>query len=361
MSELRALVSAANTLRAEGTSFISATVVQVQGSAYRRPGARMIATERAWLAGSISAGCLERDVLGKGFWRTRDARAVRVRYAEAEDALEEARGSGCQGVIDYLVERWDPSQPAAADEPWACFARCLESEKPGVLVTVIGAEHAAVELGQRAWRCGDELVSNAAPALLPQLTAAAEAGLSGPSQPWTLEQRTPNGKLELLVEKVLPPPHLYIFGSGHDVSPVLALAKQLGWSVSIWDAQPRFAARERLRDADHYLTDSLTEATQRLSRAARPLAVIMGHDLARDQEVLGALLACPLHYLGVLGPRRRTEQMLARLRETGAPMREATLARLHGPAGLMIGAQTPAEIALAIISEIQQTLHLARQ
>lgn len=358
MSELRALVEAASALRAAGTAFISATVVQVQGSAYRRPGARMIATENAWQAGSISAGCLERDVLGKGFWRTREARAVRVRYAEADDALEDARGSGCQGVIDYLVERWEPSQPLAADDPWACFARCIRDEQSGVLVTVIGSEDPATRLGQRAWLCAGELMSGVDdPALRAQLTAAAEAGLSGPAQPWLLHQ----GRLALLVEKVLPPPHLYIFGSGPDVSPVLELAKQLGWSVSIWDGSPRFSVRERLRSADHYLCGSVTDAVDGLTRAARPLAMIMGHDLARDQEVLGALLTCAPLYLGVLGPRRRTEQMLARLRATGVSPSDAALSRLHGPAGLALGAQTPAEIALSIVAEMQQALHAAAQ
>ena len=360
MSELRDLIAAASALRASRTPFISATVVSVQGSAYRRPGARMLATEGTWQAGSISAGCLERDVLGKGFWRTQSGSAVRVRYAEAEDALEEARGSGCQGVIDYLLERWDPAQSTAAD-PWLCLERCWRDEAPGVLVTVSRAPGAA--LGTHAWLSAGKFETSATdPELSAALRAAAAAALhTGPATRVTqLAAAGPHPEhLELLVERILPPPHLFIFGSGHDVDPVLRLAKQLGWTVSVWDGQPRFSARERLRAADHYLGGPLTDAVRQLQRAAQPLAMVMGHDLAQDQEVLAALLTCRLLYLGVLGPQRRTQQMLQRLTAAGVRSAESTLAKLRGPAGISLGAQTPAEIALSIVAQMQEALHLA--
>src|SRR5262252_2694479 len=111
MSELRALVEAVRVLRAQREAFLSATVVRVRGSGYRRPGARMLASRDQWLAGSISGGCLERDIVTRGFWRVRSEHAMLVTYDDAEDALDERRGSGCQGVVDVLLER---SAPAAA-------------------------------------------------------------------------------------------------------------------------------------------------------------------------------------------------------------------------------------------------------
>jgi len=104
MNELKTLIAAASSLHTGHAPYLSATVVRVLGSAYRKPGARMLATQERWAAGSISAGCLERDVLSRGMWRLRDGRPVLVRYDASEDALDEWQGSGCQGVIDVLLE-----------------------------------------------------------------------------------------------------------------------------------------------------------------------------------------------------------------------------------------------------------------
>ncbi len=356
MSELRSVIDAARELRARGEPFLSATVVRVRGSSYRRPGARMVAAHERWVAGSISGGCLEREVLTRGFWRTRDAAAVLVTYNEAEDALDDRAGSGCQGVIDMLVERFDPGAPGPTSCDWFELAdACVQGETEAASITVFRSTLAGVPVGARlTLRDGVVRSTLGHAGLEAELEAEARAALamSGLRGSYVIER----GELDLLVERVAPPPHLFVFGSGHDTTPLVRFAKELGWSVTVWDALPRISTRERLRIADRYLASPLAEAIASLDRCARPVAVVMGHHLEQDRSALAALLESRARYIGVLGPRRRTEQLLADCNVTDA----ATRARVYAPVGLSLGAETPAEIAMSILAEAQAVLNDAR-
>jgi xanthine/CO dehydrogenase XdhC/CoxF family maturation factor len=356
VSELKAIARAARELRAAGEAFVTATVVRVRGSAYRRPGARMLATQDRWIVGSVSGGCIERDVLTKGFWRTREGRAVLVSH---DEAMDERSGSGCQGEIDILVERAE--RPGRCD-PLHFAERCLERETPGLLITVFRSTLTAVPVGSRLTLSGAErehdfddaeveraLASEARRALDREARQAYAVTLSTQS----------GGEVEALIERIAPPIHLFVFGSAHDCKPVVLLAKQLGWSVTVWDGQPRISAREQLLEADRYLTGSLESALSALECSARPAALVMGHHYEQDVAVLGALLASTeaagARYIGVLGPRRRTDQMLDDIRQAGA-IHPRMQARVYGPVGLQLGAETPAEIALAILAEAQAVM-----
>ena len=341
MNELKTLIAAASTLHAGPTPYLSATVVRVLGSAYRKPGARMLATQERWAAGSISAGCLERDVLNRGMWRLRDGLPVLVRYDASEDALDEWQGSGCQGVIDVLLEPGASHAYAA----YAFAARCLETETAGVIATVFASEHAAIQVGMKLLISPDAVAGTLEDsALRAWLTTESREG--GPARVVTRDGVT------ALIEPVVLPPHLFIFGGNHDVGPLATLARNLGWSISLWDGQ----TRTRAENFGDYLTGSAEAAVQRLNACARPIAVVMTHDLQRDQEVLSALLPSRAQYIGVLGPRRRTEQLLARCVRPGVGQLSG---RLFGPAGLAIGSESPAEIALSIVAQVQSVLTAA--
>lgn len=352
MSEIRALVEAARQQREKREPFLSATVVRVRGSGYRRAGARMIASQDQWLAGSISGGCLERDIMTKGFWRTRSERALLVTYDENEAALDERAGSGCQGVVEVLLEQHAPGDPR---DVYLAAERCIREEAPAVVVSVFRSTCRDVSVGARLILTrGEPSVGDAF--LRAEFEREAEAALTAGAAPYLAARTTSDGEVEVLIEVLVPPPHLFVFGSGHDVTPLVMLAKNVGWSVSVWDALPRTATRERLRAADNYLTGSLEDAVARLSRCVRPLAVVMAHHLDQDRASLAALLSSSAHYIGVLGPRVRTEQMLTDCRAAGMPLDAANLARVYAPVGLQLGAQTPAEIALAIVAEAQAVL-----
>ena len=345
MSELRALVTAARQLREAGQPFLSASVLAVRGSGYRHTGARMITTDEEWLAGSISGGCLERDVVTKGFWHTRAERARRMTYDQTSDAVEGSVSSGCQGVIDVLLERHEPGQIDDADV-FLAAERCLRDEQRAVIVTVIRSEHAALPIGARLILQGGR--PYVAPAHEPLRVLFAGAAKRAFQQLWAAQTIEQSG-VEVLIEPLLPPIHLYVFGTGHDAAPLVGLAQHLGWSVSVWDASPRSSARQRFVEADHYLTCSVDEAVARAAQAARGAAVVMGHHFLRDRATLEALLASSVPYIGILGSRQRIGQLLEGLGEQPQP-------RVYAPVGLPLGAQTPAEIALAIVAQIQGVL-----
>ena len=351
MSELRAVVEAARELRARGEAFVSATVVRVRGSAYRRAGARMIATPECWVAGTISGGCLEREVLAKGFWRTRDASSQLVTYNEAEDALDERSGSGCQGVIEMLIERHDPGAVRAGD--WFELADvCLREQQPVAAVTVFRSQRPEVPVGTRLTLAGGEHACTLEqPRLVSELLLEAQRVLGTADKPYVVQRGEPGREIEALVERIAPPTHLFVFGAGHDVTPLVTLARQLGWTVSVWDALPRVSTRERLRAADAYLTEPLEQVIARLNRSERAAAVVMGHHLEQDRDALRALLRSNARYIGLLGPRRRSEQMLSEC--VGS---DEALSRVYAPVGLSLGAETPAEIAMAILAEVQSVM-----
>ena len=366
MSELRSLIAAARSQRERGEPLWIATVVDVHGSSYRRPGARMLFTAERWLAGSVSGGCLERDVVAKGPFRTRDGRARLVTY---DGATDERSGSGCDGVIDVLVERAGGDDDLT--DPINLAARCLQTERPGVLFSVfrsaraevaVGAHHALLASGERA-------SSLPAGALRDQLDALAASLLASATND-CFPARSHTGTasfardtvapyvehllgVDLLVELVLPPPHLFIFGGAHDVLPLLALAKAIGWSVCVCEPHAQLSTRAAFRDADQHLVGPVEHAVAALDGCARPAAVIMAHHYERDLAALEALLRSRAPYIGLLGARKRAARLLADVESKGFALDEKARRRLHAPVGLALGAESPQEIALSIVAEIQ--------
>jgi xanthine dehydrogenase accessory factor len=347
MSELRSIVEAARALRARGEAPLLATVVDVRGSAYRKPGARMIFSDERWLAGSISAGCLERDVVAKGPFRTRDGRAQLVTYDSTHD---ERVGTGCDGIIDVLIER-------AGGETLTCplhfVAHCLREEQAGVLISAFRSTRDEVKVGARMalLASGDRASTFPTGPLSTALEAEAARTLASspaPARVATFEDVT------VLIEHVVPPPHLFLFGSAPDAVPVMQCAQSLGWTVSVCDERAQLTTRERFRAADHLRIVKTEDSIAALARCARPAAVAMAHHYERDLATLSLLLRSRVPYIGILGSRLRSTRLLTDLRARGA-VDEASLAqRVHAPVGLPLFGESPREIALSIVAEIQQ-------
>lgn len=433
VSDLRALIAASRVLRRQGRPYLLATLVSARGSSYRRPGARLLITEdRAALAGSVSGGCLERDLARRGWWTTADGCPALVTYDSTsdEDDLGWGLGLGCNGVVELLLERFGAGAggegrdgPRARDgagageaegggghaataagekdrgarrDPDAGVARapldplvfiedCLRDEIEGALVTVFRSKRPALPVGARlalrrgaapstalgsdraatmradGWGGGGESGDGDGPggqrALL-ELAAAALAD-DGPDRRVGDSGRSvalEAGAVEALVEVIRPPPHLFVLGCGPDALPVVTLARALGWTVTVWDPQSRFETRARFAAADHLFTGGASALAASIEASARPLAVVMSHSADRDREALAMLLPSKVGYLGVLGPRRRTDRLLAELARTGARLGPRERERLHAPVGLDLGAETPDEVALAIVAEAQAAL-----
>jgi xanthine/CO dehydrogenase XdhC/CoxF family maturation factor/CTP:molybdopterin cytidylyltransferase MocA len=312
VSELAAIVREATRLR--GTPYLLATVVRVRGSSYRRPGARMLVAEDRWVAGCVSGGCLEGDVLARGLHRTRSGPVVVTYDSTSDDEI--AWRLGCNGVVDVLLER-------SPDSLLAFASGCIEREELGVVVTSIHPPGARGMLDSRGFQ-GEE-----------RLRALAEKALAGGSQ-------RAFGVDDALVEVIGPPPHLFVVGSGHDAVPLVAQAKALGWTVA--DTHARFATHSRFAAADRVLVGGPAALREAVDARACPLAVVMTHDFDRDTAFAHALLDSKARYIGVLGPAARTRRM------------NLSDPRLHAPVGLDLGAETPEQIALSVVSEIQATL-----
>jgi len=155
---------------------------------------------------------------------------------------------------------------------------------------------------------------------------------------------------------IRPPPRLLVFGAGPDAVPVVRIASELGWDVIVVDWRPAYARRESFPEASDVLLCEAERVGERVEVDETSAALVMTHHYLHDRSLLRFLLPSPIRFIGILGPRRRTESLLGELREEGASFTPQQLERLHGPAGLDIGAESPEQIALALIAEIQAVL-----
>ena len=328
---------------------VLATVVGATGSTYRRPGARLLLSAERWIAGGISGGCLERDVLGKAWWRTREGPVV-VTYdsTSADDEETWTFGLGCNGRVDVLLERLPSSGEA---HPLDFLARCLATRRTGVMATVFlgGADGT---LGRRLLLDADGVQSDlpAGPLRDRILTAAEAVRSEGRTRAERIEGAT--GSHEVLLEVIRPPRSLVVFGAGQDAVPLVKLAASLGFHLTVVSNTSGGAPAELFQEANVRLTASPSAVREKLTLEPDAAVVIMTHNLGHDRGYLRFALESKCEYLGILGPRARTERLLSELAEQGFRPDEARRAGLYSPVGLHLGAEQPEEIALSILAEI---------
>jgi xanthine dehydrogenase accessory factor len=353
MKELLKIVNETEAARAAGKSVALATVAGIEGSAYRLPGARMLIVDGKWIAGSISGGCLEDDVV----LRAQQAVAKRepsvaVYDTTSDDDIVFGVGLGCKGVITILIEPI-PREAGAAD--FVRFARaCLEERVPGVVATVIRTEgEIAAQVGARLLMRKGAVQSDIADAAL---EAELQRLIAEGSHNTLLRVPLNAGAALIFIERIEPPTPLVVFGAGHDAMPVVRLAKDVGWHVTLVDHRPAYATSERFPLADRIVVGTPAESLAQVELDTDTLALVMTHNYLRDLELLEHLLPSPVRYLGLLGPRRRTDQILADLAEKGRSPRSDELGRLYAPVGLDIGSEGPTEVAMSILAEMQAVM-----
>jgi len=317
MNELHAILAAITTPALGGR--VLCTLVHTAGSSYRRPGARMLVLADGTRIGSISGGCLEEDAIARAVVVARTGRAELVVYdTTSENDLVWGVGLGCHGVVQVLLEKL-PAAPA-----WAhVAAENLRASRPTPLAVV--------------WKSDD-------PALLgTHLAEALPASRAG---------------TEVFHDTLPPPVPLIIFGAGDDALPLVRFAKDLGWHVTVGDARPAFATGERFPLADHVPIVRPEEplSSQGIALGPQSVVVVMTHHYVHDKPLLRQLLPQPLAYLGLLGPKKRAEQIVRDLAAEGAHFTAAQLSRLRAPVGLDLGGEAAGEIALSIVAEIRAVL-----
>ena len=353
MKELQSIVIEAQRALEAGKAVALATVVSIEGSAYRLPGARMLIVDGKWLAGSISGGCLEDDVvLRAGEALARNEALVTTYDTTSDDDIVFGVGLGCKGIITLFIE---PVRPQQQVDFIAFAKKCLDERVVGYAATVLRAHgRAAARRGSRVlWREGEIASDVADQALSDAIMHRVSEARDAPSIA-TID--VAGGSVEVFIERIEPPVPLVVFGAGHDALPVVRLAKALGWHVTVVDHRPAYASAARFPDADRVLVCTPKDVCSNVTFTHETLALVMTHNYLRDRDLLELLLPSPSRYVGLLGPRKRTDQLIADLQEKGVQPSVEQLARLYAPVGLDIGSEGPAEVALSILAEMQAVI-----
>jgi xanthine dehydrogenase accessory factor len=241
-------------------------------------------------------------------------------------------------------------------DPFAAWTACLKEERAAVLSTLLkftsspdlsaGVRLFVPENGEPLGDLGDEELNR-----LVVKVAREKLGTLHPQSETCIFSLQGGRQAEVFVDINLPPSELMIFGAGHDAVPLAKFAVQLGFKTTVVDPRPAYATEERFPGAVIILTDA-GSWEERVIIGRRTYVVVMNHHLERDQAAIRLALNSPAPYVGVLGPRSRRQRMLETLEKEGVTFGEEQLARMFNPVGLDIGAETPEEVAISILSEI---------
>jgi xanthine dehydrogenase accessory factor len=318
--------------RARGDRVALATVIATRKSAPRPVGAKLAVSEQGEMAGSVSGGCVENEVYGHACDILAGARPQLLTYGISDDQALTV-GLPCGGEIDVFVE-------AVPDGLLDRIARVVEREERAVLFTVVegeplGSMLLVTEDGERVGEGPEEVLGHVG-----ELLAA------GRNRLLELDSGTP----KVFAEVYGPPPRLLVFGAVDTAEALCKAAKLIGWRTIVADARGRFATPERLPSADEVIVAWPEEALGRVQSDRQTAVVVLTHDEKFDVPALLGALRTQAVYVGALGARRNQAERRERLLEAGA--NEEELGRIWGPCGLDIGADTPAETAIAILAEI---------
>lgn len=337
-----------------------ATVSGVEGSAYRRPGAKRVLAEGESV-GAITAGCLEGPVADLAE-RALDAGPLRETFDLTGEDDAWGFGLGCNGVVDVLVEPADASFRPALD-------RLAVGERAALLTVVgggsdadgpersTGPAHPEATVGARALvdESGAATATDPRPPIPDDVLdavreTAAEFARTGRSD--TVAVASDRGTAEVFVDGLEPVPELLIFGHGPDVRPVARLARDAGFRVTVAAARGARADAEQFPNAHEVVATRPPAVAGVVSRPADTYAVVMSHNFVDDRLALDALLDTDVPYVGLMGPRERFERMRDALAEEGTRLAADDRDRIATPVGLDLGGGEPAQVALSIVSEV---------
>lgn len=313
----KALLQRFDAWRREGRALVLATVVSTAGSTYTKPGHRILIADSGDYQGLVSGGCLEgdlaahaREVIASG-----DPRIITYDLRGGDDALF-GLGIGCDGLLRILLQRLSP---AGGYEPFASIANVLRGD--------FSARCALVLADRGELRIGTTLINVDETFGRPDLAAA-----------------------EVLYTKLRPLPRLLVLGAGLDAVPVVNLADTLGWRVTLVDHRPAYLELPAFAVAESRAATPAADLSSQVPLSTFAAAIVMSHHLDTDRSYLVALAASPIPYIGLLGPPGRRDRLLRELGDDAGALEN----RLHGPAGLDIGADSPESIALSILAEIHK-------
>ncbi|MEH7109692.1 XdhC family protein [Bacillus sp. JJ1764] len=322
---------------------VLATVISVEGSAYKREGAKMIIEPNGHSYGIISGGCLEADVIQNAELVLKSGKACIKRYNLNEDYVW-GLGLGCPGTVEIWIE------PIGNTDIWNKMAELQSCCEPNVVCRLL-TEHG--KAGPRLIITENEVFGELKDAMIKEklvlISRAKLAQLNARSE--MLAMDTLSGDIRVFLDVFLPPPQLFIFGAGYDVVPLVNISQVLGFHTTIIDSRETYNTKERFPSARLILAGPEKYCTiGKMNKQS--YIVIMNHHLERDMESLAFAMRTESPYIGLLGPKKRRENLLNLLEEQNIIFSKNQLEKLHSPIGLDIGAVSSEEIAVSIISEI---------
>lgn len=351
MKEIRDIIGAFDEAQKLGKQAALATVVHVDGSSYRRPGARMLITEDGHLTGAISGGCLEGDALRKALLVMTEKKSKLVTYDTMDD--DDAKfgvGLGCNGIIQVLIEPIDPGYP---NNPIQFLKAVNEKRLKSVLITLFSLQDKKnSQYGTCLLLKEDKSIVDTAPVLKDILTADATEALLNQNSSFK-NYVSENQNLTAFIEVIKPPVSLIIIGAGNDVVPLADMADILGWETTVVDGRANYAKQERFMSACKVLVSKPENVLKQIAIDEQTVFVLMTHNYNYDMAMLRQLIQRNVVYAGMLGPGKKLERMLDELKEEGINLTAQQLSIIHTPVGLDIGAETSEEIALSILAEIK--------
>ena len=342
MNEIKNIICQYQKLKQEGVRCVLATVVKVEGSSYRREGARMLTDEFGNLTGAISGGCLEGDALKKALLALHKNTKKLVTYdtSDESDAVIGAQ-LGCNGIIKVLFEPVDYSDTHNVIEKlnWS-----LE-RKEGAFVLVHINEYG--ESFGTLSACGKNGLWMTPPVLEDLSFSDCDLRVDH-----SFYKKAPNDSSQLFFNFIKPKIHLVITGAGNDVAVLQQLTEVLGWQVSILDGRHTHASKERFGENCQIFLGNADDVLNCIQYPEYTAVLLMSHNFQYDLKALSNLIPLKeLPYIGILGPKKKFIKMLEALKEQGITSDDT--ANIFSPMGFDIGAETPAEIALSVLAEIQ--------
>jgi xanthine dehydrogenase accessory factor len=343
MKELNDIILAYDKAVVQNKKTVLATVVKVEGSSYRRPGARMLITEDGKFTGAISGGCLEGDALLKAQYALFQQQN-KLEIYETTDEGDQRMGMhlGCNGTVYILFEPIINEDP---NNPINLFKRTLGKRTETTIATIFNPHNRSAQIGTCGFISSDE-------ELILNNSIDFETGAQ-----FCLEQKKSvikvYNELCVLYQFIPPPIQLVVVGAGNDVQPLTELSYVLGWNQVIVDARPAYATQERFPRVNRICKVKPSEVLSAVDIDEYTAVVVMTHSYKYDMAALEQLIHTSCPFIGVLGPKKKFRKMLDDLTVKGVNIEKETIDRIYSPIGLDIGAETSEEIALSILAEIK--------
>ncbi|MFL2547197.1 MAG: XdhC family protein [Candidatus Rariloculaceae bacterium] len=327
---------------------VLATVFDTAGSTYSKAGQRILIRSNADYQGLVSGGCLEGDLAE----RARAVLETGVPTAVTYDMRDEADdifglGVGCNGMIRVFLQ---PLSREDGYEPFATIVERLLADQPSSAATVVASENPELPIGSTlVWPRMGVVADEPVESNLDVLVDGCEAVLASGSPRFD----TSDDGLSIVYAPLNPVPRLLVLGAGLDAVPVVGIASELGWRVSVADHRPAYLDSREFQGAETAVLVVPSQLERAFDVEDFDAVIVMSHHLRTDETYLAHLAKSAVPYIGVLGPAARKQRILEALGEDG----KALAARLKGPVGLDIGADSPESIALSLLAEIHAVLN----